>query len=129
LSEVLIRGEDTLDAAILHHEHRVAIGEAVSLVQALGISLVRAVSVEDDLWQAQNTYYELMEMIAPLKLESPGHLPVELFRKVGHSLGIAVPEAVDPAIDKRVISMPHSPELQLSAAAEIILQLDAFPTR
>lgn len=82
------------------------------------VSLVRAISVEGDLWQAQNTYYELMKMVAPLKLESAGHLSVELFRKVGHSLGIAVPEAVDPAVDKRVIPMQQAAEFELTAAAE-----------
>lgn len=82
------------------------------------VSLVRAISVEGDLWQAQNTYYELMKMVAPLKLESAGHLSVELFRKVGHSLGIAVPEAVDPSVDKRVIPMQQAAEFELTAAAE-----------
>ncbi len=84
------------------------------------VPLLRTVSVEADLWEAQNTYYELMKVIALPKPESMGNTSVELFRRLGHILGIAVPEAVLPAIEKKfpTISVPQAPELQLSASLE-----------
>ena len=84
------------------------------------IPLLRAVSVEADLWEAQNTYYKLMRAMARLKPDRMGNTSVELFRRLGDSLGIAVPEAALPAIEKKfpILSVPQAPELQLSASVE-----------
>ena len=84
------------------------------------IPILRAVSFEGDLWEAQNTYFELMKAIAPLKPDSIGKTSFELFGRLGKSLGIAVPEAVVPAAENKlpVISVPPAPELQLSASLE-----------
>jgi hypothetical protein len=84
------------------------------------IPLVRAVSVEADLWQAQNKYYEVMRASMYCKPGSVGNTSVQLFRSVGHSLGIAVPEIFLPAIETKVpaISVPYAPELQLSVSAD-----------
>jgi hypothetical protein len=92
--------------------------QPLSELQVL-IPIVRAVSVEADLWEAQNTYYELMKVIAPMKPEM-GNASRELFRSLGHNLGIAAPEAAFPASEKRfpVISMPQALELQLSASVD-----------
>jgi hypothetical protein len=83
------------------------------------ISLIRVVSVEADLWQAQNTYYELMKVIAPLKPESIGDESFELFRRLGHSLGIAVPEKAPANVEKKVqVFLRRKLELQLAASAD-----------
>jgi hypothetical protein len=84
------------------------------------IPLLRVVSVEADLWQAQNTYYEVMRASVYCKPGSVGNASVQLFRRVGHSLGIAVPETFLPAIEKivPVISVPYAPELQLTASTD-----------
>jgi alpha-amylase/alpha-mannosidase (GH57 family) len=84
------------------------------------IPLVRAVSVEADLWQAQNTYYEVMRASVYCKPGSVGNTSMQLFRRVGHSLGITVPEAFLPAIEKRVpvSSVLQAPELQLSVSVD-----------
>jgi hypothetical protein len=84
------------------------------------IALLRAVSTEADLWRAQNTYYQLMRAIEHIKLRSTSNTSVRMFRSLGDSLGIAVPETVLPAIENEAaaIPVPQSPELQLSAPAE-----------
>jgi alpha-amylase/alpha-mannosidase (GH57 family) len=94
-------------------------------VQTLGqlevlIPLLRAVSVEADLWEAQNTYYELMKAITPLSPQSVGNTSVELFRSLGRSLGIFVQEAILPVIEEeiRIIPVPQAPELQLSVSVD-----------
>jgi hypothetical protein len=94
-------------------------------VQTLGqlevlIPLLRAVSVEADLWEAQNTYYELMKAITPLSPQSVGNTSVELFRSLGRSLGIFVQEAILPVIEEeiRIIPVPQAPELQLSISVD-----------
>jgi hypothetical protein len=93
--------------------------QTLSELQVL-IPLLRPVSVEADLWQAQNTYYELMR---ELKHPTPGGISntsAQFFRGLGDSLGIAVPETSLPPVEKKVavISVPEAPELQLSASAE-----------
>jgi alpha-amylase/alpha-mannosidase (GH57 family) len=84
------------------------------------IPLLRAVSVKADLWQAQNTYYELMRALKRLNPASVSHTSLQLFRRLGLNLGIAVPEPFLAAIEKEVpvISVPQAPELQLSISAE-----------
>jgi alpha-amylase/alpha-mannosidase (GH57 family) len=93
--------------------------ETMSELEVL-IPLVRAVSDEADIWQAQNTYYELMRTLNHLSPGSICNTSLELLRSLGHSFGIAVPEPFLPAIEKKVtvISAPP-PELQLSASAEL----------
>jgi len=94
-------------------------------IQTLGelevlISLLRALSVEADLWEAQNTFYQRMGATTLLKPESMGNTSVQLFRSLGRSLGISVPEAILPVIEKKIsiIPMPQAPELQLSASVD-----------
>ena len=83
------------------------------------VPLLRDVSTEADLWQAQNTYYELMKSLKYINLRSVSNISVKLFRSLGDSLGIAVPETVLPVIEKEAaITVPQSPELQLSVSAE-----------
>jgi hypothetical protein len=93
--------------------------ETMSELEVL-IPLLRAVSVEADLWQAQNTYYELIRALNHLRSGSISNTSLELFRSLGNSLGIAVPEAFLPTIEKEVavIPVPPQPELRLSASAE-----------
>ena len=83
------------------------------------VPLLRTVSTEADLWQAQNTYYELMKSLKHINLRSVSNISGKLFRSLGDSLGIAVPETVLPTIEQEaVIPVPQSPELQLSVSAE-----------
>ncbi|MGH9515690.1 MAG: DUF3536 domain-containing protein [Terriglobales bacterium] len=84
------------------------------------IPLLRAVSVEADLWHAQNIYNELMKALKSIGLDSVSSTSLQLFRGIGHCLGIAVPETFLPAIEKKIefISVPQAPELQLSVSAE-----------
>src|SRR5689334_12923526 len=56
------------------------------------VALARVAPFEADLWQAQNTYYEVMTTVASLK---PSHLSAQWFqefRRLGDCLGIAVSE-------------------------------------
>jgi alpha-amylase/alpha-mannosidase (GH57 family) len=84
------------------------------------IPILHAASVEADLWDAQNRYYELRKTITASKLESPSDTWLQLFRSVGASLGIAVPQKLTSANENRfeVISLPPVAELQFSASAE-----------
>jgi hypothetical protein len=84
------------------------------------IPILQATPVEADLWNAQNTYYELMKTITASKLESPSETWLQLFRSVGAGLGIAVPQRFASASENRfeVTSVPQVLELQLSASAE-----------
>jgi hypothetical protein len=93
--------------------------QTLSELQVL-IPLLRTVSVEADLWQAQNTYYELMRALKHLRPGGISNTSMQLFRGLGDSLGIAVPETSLPGVEKKVavISVPQAPELQLSASAE-----------
>jgi hypothetical protein len=72
------------------------------------------------LWQAQNTYYELMKGITHTKLGTPSDTWLQLFRSLGDSLGIAVPQIFRSVGEKKftVASVPQTPELQLNASAE-----------
>jgi hypothetical protein len=93
--------------------------QTLSELQVL-IPLLRTVSDEAELWQAQNTYYELMRRIKHLRLSGISNTSIQLFRGLGNSLSIAVPETSLLAVEKEVvvISVPQAPELQLSASAE-----------
>jgi hypothetical protein len=84
------------------------------------IPLLRAVSVEADVWDAQNTYYELITALDGIEPGSVSSTSLQLVRVIGDRLGIAVPETFLPAVQKKVeiISVPQAPELQLSASAE-----------
>jgi alpha-amylase/alpha-mannosidase (GH57 family) len=85
------------------------------------IPLFRAAPLKPGgLWQAQNTYYELMKEITYMKLGTPGETWLQLFRSLGDSLGIAVPQMFPSAREEEfaVASVPQAPELQLSASAE-----------
>ena len=84
------------------------------------IPLIRTASVEADLWDAQNTYYELMKALKQLKLGTLSKATLQLFRSLGDSLGIAVPEGFLSVVEDEVvvISTPRAPEFQLSASAE-----------
>jgi hypothetical protein len=84
------------------------------------IPLLRAVSVEADLWHAQNTYYELITALEGIEPGGVSSTSLQLVRIIGDRLGIAVPETFLPAVQKKVeiISVPQAPELQLSASAE-----------
>jgi hypothetical protein len=93
--------------------------QTLSELQVL-IPLIRAASVEADLWHAQNTYYELMTPLKHLNLGSISDTTLQLFRGLGDSLGIVVPETFLPVVKNKiaVISVLPSPELQLSVSAE-----------
>jgi hypothetical protein len=82
------------------------------------IPMLQAAPVEADLWDAQNTYYELMKTITASKIESPSETWLHLFRSVGMCLGIAVPQKFASVSEDifGVIPAPPVPELQLSAA-------------
>src|SRR4051794_16532850 len=84
------------------------------------ISLLQAAPFEIDFWNAQNSYYEVMQAIMQLKPEDCGETWLQLFRSVGDRLGIAVPQIfVAPAEETfTVVSIPQAPELQISASAE-----------
>ena len=55
-----------------------------------------------------------------MKLGTPGEVWLQLFRSLGDSLGIAVPQMFPSAREERfaVASVPQAPEMQLSAFAE-----------
>jgi len=62
--------------------------EALTQLEPL-VGLARVAPFEADLWQAQNTYYEVMTTVASVK---PSHLSapwLQKFRQLGDSLGIA----------------------------------------
>jgi hypothetical protein len=83
------------------------------------IPILQTPLVEADLWDAQNTYYELMKMITSAKLDPPSETWLQLFRSVGAGLGIAVPQNFGSASEQGLEFIPTAPpELQLSASAE-----------
>jgi alpha-amylase/alpha-mannosidase (GH57 family) len=83
------------------------------------IPILQTALVEADLWDAQNTYFELMKTITPSKLESLSDTWLQLFRSVGAGLGIAVPQNFACTSEEGLELIPISPpELQLSASAE-----------
>ena len=85
------------------------------------IPLFRAAPLKPGgLWQAQNTYYELMKKITHMKPGVPSDAWLQLFRSLGDSLGIAVPQIFPSAVEKKMsaTSVPQAPQLQLSVHAE-----------
>ncbi len=85
------------------------------------IPLFRAAPLKPGgLWQAQNTYYELMKQITHMKLGTPSDPWLQLFRSLGESLGIAVSQIFVSIVEKKmsVNSVPHEPQLQLSVSSE-----------
>ena len=83
------------------------------------IPILKAGLVEADLWDAQNTYYELMKGITSSKLHAPSEEWLQLFRNVGVGLGIAVPQNFACAGEERLELTPvPAPELQFSASAD-----------
>jgi hypothetical protein len=84
------------------------------------IPLLRAAPFEADLWDAQNTFYELMKATTRLKTSGASETWLQLFCSLGESLGIAVSQTFLPAGENKftVECVPHVPELQLSASAE-----------
>lgn len=83
------------------------------------IPILKAGLVEADLWDAQNTYYELMKGITSSKLHAPNEEWLQLFRNVGVGLGVAVPQNFTSASEERLELTPvPPPELQLSASAD-----------
>lgn len=85
------------------------------------IPLFRAAPLKPGgLWQAQNTYYELMKKITHMKPGAPSDEWLQLFRSLGDSLGIAVPRTFLSAVEKKMsaTSVPQAPQLQLSVRAE-----------
>ena len=61
-----------------------------------------------------------MKRIMHLKPETPSDTWLQLFRSLGDSLGIAVPQVFLPAGEKKfaVASVPQEPQLQLSVSSE-----------
>ncbi len=51
------------------------------------IPILQAAPVEADLWDAQNSYYELMKAMTGSKLDSLSETWLQLFRSVGAGLG------------------------------------------
>jgi len=84
------------------------------------ISLLHDAPIETDLWDVQNAYYELMKTISRLKPATATSTWLHLFRSLGDSLGIAVPQITLPASEMKfaVISLPQAPQPQLSVTAE-----------
>jgi hypothetical protein len=124
-------------AIALDHSVKVALSERLELTMALWsgapfelrnlseveplISLLRAAPFEADLWEAQNTYYELMKAITRSKPGTVSDTWLQLFRSLGDSLGIAVPQIFRSAVGEKnfpVFSLPQAPQLQLSISAE-----------
>jgi hypothetical protein len=89
-----------------------SLSEAESL-----ISLVRDAPFETDLWDIQNTYYELMRTITDLKPGTTSATWLRLFRTMGDSIGIAVPQIIPPAAERR-LAVVALPQPQLSVLAE-----------
>jgi alpha-amylase/alpha-mannosidase (GH57 family) len=91
----------------------------LSEVESL-ISLLRDAPFEADLWDVQNAYYELMGVITRLQPETASGAWLQLFRSLGESLGIAVPEIIVPGGEKKftVVSLPQAPIAELSVPAE-----------
>src|SRR6266542_1084484 len=71
--------------------------EALTQLEPL-VALARVAPFEADLWQAQNTYYEVMTTVASLKLSHLSAPWLQEFRKLGDCLGIAVPEPLSRTI-------------------------------
>ena len=85
------------------------------------ISLLHDAPFETDLWDVQNTYYDLMKAIQHTKPGAASGPWLRLFRSLGDSLGIAVPQIIPPpAAEKKptVVFLPQAPPLQLSISAE-----------
>jgi alpha-amylase/alpha-mannosidase (GH57 family) len=83
------------------------------------IPILQTAGVEADLWDAQNTYYQLTKTITDSEMEPPSDTWLELFCNVAAGLGLAMPQKVrSPSETFRVISVPQVLELQLSASAE-----------
>jgi hypothetical protein len=84
------------------------------------ISLLRDAPFESDLWGVQNTYYELMKAIKHVKPGTASGTWFRLFRSLGDSLGIAAPQIIARAPEKKlmVVSLPQAPQPQLIVSAE-----------
>jgi hypothetical protein len=92
-----------------------ALSELEQLVRLLGEA-----PFDPDLWEAQNIFYGLMKGLGSYDAAHPSQTWFQLFRSFGERLGIAVPEMRLPTIEKKVavISLPQTPELQLSVSAD-----------
>jgi len=84
------------------------------------ISLLRDAPFEADLWDVQNIYYGLIKRIKHLKPGSASGTWLRLFRSLGDSLGIAMPQIIPPSPERKfpVVSLPQAPQPQLSVSAE-----------
>ena len=85
------------------------------------IPLLLAAPFAAGLWDAQNTYYEVMKAITRTKLGGPSDTWLQLFRGLGEGLGIAVPQIAISAVSEKkfpVVSVPQTPQLQLTVPAE-----------
>ena len=85
------------------------------------VPLVRNAPFAPDLWEAQNTYCKVMNAIQRLNETSPSETWVQLFRTLGESLGIAVPQiSCGTAIEKKfpAACAPQALELQLSVPGD-----------
>lgn len=73
------------------------------------VSLLRAAPSDSDLWNAQNSYYEVMERVSKLAPPNISDTWLERFRELGRQLGIAVPESfLAPASMSEKITSPPS---------------------
>ncbi len=75
------------------------------------VSLLRAAPFEADLWNAQNTYHSVMRAISELEGPIANEEWLDHFRKLGESLGVAVPKlSLEPTGgDEELTSRPSIP--------------------
>jgi Domain of unknown function (DUF3536) len=111
---------ERLDRTMDHWSTDPLVLQTMSELEML-VPLLRNAPFTADLWDAQNTYYKVLKTIKRLKQAFPGETWVQLFRSLGESLGIAVPQIFFPAASEKkfpVASVPQAPEVQLSVPAE-----------
>ncbi len=83
------------------------------------IELLQAAPFESDLWRAQNSYYEVMNVVRHLKTSAPGEAWLRIFRSLGTRLGIALPQIAVAAAGEGKFSaaaVPHTPQVELDVS-------------
>jgi alpha-amylase/alpha-mannosidase (GH57 family) len=84
------------------------------------VSLLKAAPFETDLWDTQNGYYELLTVILRLKPLELSDAWLQLFRNLGGSLGIAVPNMIPAGNEEELAAISVLPvqEARHSVPAE-----------
>jgi hypothetical protein len=79
------------------------------------VSLAQVPRIHLDLWQAQNVYYELSQVILREQLMQVSRRWVDLFQKLGELLGVAIGE---PLLTRLSASPALEPAHPVSAFAQ-----------